>query len=141
MIDITGESIAILPSQFYAQQVDERIDQGIRRLFCAMLTDALNVYRAGVRCNKQQQFAEVDQWLREERDDRGPFSFVSICEALGVEPRGARKAFFAWKIDFKERRTKGRIARRPPVVTTSQLRANPRTPGSETFVRDALMGP
>jgi hypothetical protein len=140
MIEIMGESSVILPSQFYAQQVGERIDQGIRRLFCAMLADALNVYRAGVRCNKQQ-FAEVDQWLREERDDLGPFSFVSVCEALGVEPRGARKAFFAWKLDVRGQGVRRKIARRPSVVATSQLRTKPRARGKETFVRDALTGP
>jgi len=139
MVDIANELSVILPSQFYGQRVAERTDHGIRRLYCAILADALHVFRAGVLRNKQQ-FAEVDQWLREERDGQGPFSFISICEALGIEPRGARRAFIAWKIDGAGQRAMRGIARRPPVVATSQLRASRRTTGSETFVRHVLTG-
>ncbi len=119
MIDMEGESSEILPSQFYGPRVDETIDQGIRRLFFAVLTDALNVYRRGKR-----EFAEVEEWLRNDREDRGPFSFVSICEALGLEPSRVGKAFRVWRHNVKDPRAGQRSARRPPVVITYKLQAN-----------------
>jgi len=137
MADMAGKSGGISPPPLYVQQHDERTRMGIRRLFRAMLEDAVSVYRAGASGNKQQ-LAEVDQWLREESEDRGPFSFVSICKVLGIEPRAARKACTAWKTDGSGERAMRRIARRPAVMATCQLRANPQAIGCETFVRDAL---
>jgi|SRR5579862_2170716 len=59
---------------------------GTKALMMAVLEDAIHDYRTAT----GRQRIEVDAWVRSE--DRDVFSFVVICETLGLEPAAVRRA-------------------------------------------------
>jgi hypothetical protein len=71
-----------------------------RRLLFALLEDGIRCYlryRDADRSSPQRlEFLEASNWINSEDDD-GPFGFVNVCEALGIEPshlrEGVRKHF------------------------------------------------
>jgi hypothetical protein len=111
----------ILPSQFYSDRV-RTLDPGIRRLLCTMLADAIDIYRSG-KHRDRRAFVEVKSWLQEDGNVGSPFSFINICEALGIEPHGARTAISKWLGDGSLPSAGAKIARRSPVMITSRLRS------------------
>jgi hypothetical protein len=60
---------------------------GTRALMLAVLEDAINSYFNG----KGRPRAEAEQWIALQRR-HSPFSFVVICETLGLEPPAVRDA-------------------------------------------------
>jgi hypothetical protein len=122
--DIEGGLVAnpgaIPPSQFYRDPARANMDKGIRRLLRTILDDAIKIYRFGIRGNKQL-FAETELWLWEERPHGCWFSFVNICEALGMEPRSVRKAITQWRGNGSGRPITPKLARRAPVIATSRI--------------------
>ena len=69
-----------------------------RRLMVAVLEDAVNRFRkhAGAKTNEGKAIlAEEEQWFFGSGED-GPFSFETICDALGMDPdylRGGLRRF------------------------------------------------
>ena len=59
---------------------------GTKALMMAVLEDAIRDYRGGT----GRQRIEAEEWVRS--DQRGVFSFVVICETLGLEPVAVRRA-------------------------------------------------
>ena len=55
----------------------------------AMLDDALRCMQGGHRGLSRRDFLEAYQWFSSERRD-WPFSFLSVCDFLGVDPDALR---------------------------------------------------
>ena len=80
----------VMPSQFFPERGD---GPGERRLMRAVLKDALAVlfkYDATQDRRGQRLLAEAQIWL-ESDDTDWPFSFVNVCDALGLEPSCVRE--------------------------------------------------
>ena len=88
--DVTSEPVTIsahdiLPSQFFQSRT---VVHGEPRLMFAVLEDAVQSFKRYVAepgTRARRLFTETAAWFAD--DDRtSPFSFVSICDALGLEP-------------------------------------------------------
>jgi hypothetical protein len=70
-----------------------------RNLLLAVLTDAILHYRALATTpegTRRRELAESERWiLSNERD--WPFSFLNVCEALGIEPQPLRRGLVRWR--------------------------------------------
>ena len=80
----------VMPSQFFPERGD---GPGERRLMRAVLKDALAVlfkYEATQDRRGLRLLAEAQHWL-ESDDADWPFSFVNVCDALGLEPSCVRE--------------------------------------------------
>jgi hypothetical protein len=64
-----------------------------KRLMLALLTDALAVIR-GARAERQRAVAEARAWFAA-TDPGWPFSFVRVCDALGLDPERVRRLVLA----------------------------------------------
>ncbi len=67
-------------------------------LMRAVLADALGCFQKGVvhQGRRVQRLArEAEEWLFND-DSRWPFSFVSICAVLGLEPEYIRRGLKRW---------------------------------------------
>ena len=64
-----------------------------RRLLFALLEDGIRCYlryRDAERNSPQRlEFLEASTWINSQDDD-GPFAFVNVCEALGIDPSHLR---------------------------------------------------
>jgi hypothetical protein len=91
-------SISILPEQFYgprASLADGRPEAALMR---AVLADALGCFQKGLvhQGRRVQRLGrEAEAWLFSD-DARWPFSFVSICAVLGLEPEYLRRGLRCW---------------------------------------------
>jgi len=82
---------------------------GEKRLMRAVLEDAINLI--GKRCKEphvkarrsEEDFEKLKRWFHSSEDSDWPFSFLSICEALGLEPGYIRSG-----VDQKVREIQGR---------------------------------
>jgi len=104
----------ILPSQYYdSRSAASDSSAPIKRLMLAVLQDALECLRGrgtGVRSATARRSAlEAAAWI-EDVNDYEIFSFVSVCEALGVDSGAAREAIRAWLASGR------RVTRRSPVI-------------------------
>lgn len=74
------------------QRTDGPFGFGERRLMAAVLEDALSLVRRGRRGSPAQRAAYDDakRWI-EMDDELWPFSFVRLCDALGLDPDGVRR--------------------------------------------------
>ena len=85
----------------------------------AVLADALGCFQKGfVRQGRRVQrlAREAEEWLFSD-DARWPFSFVSICAALGLEPTYLRRGLQRWRqgqphAEVKKPRRVGSVPRR-----------------------------
>ncbi len=70
-----------------------------KRLMIAVLEDALACFQRYFldrRPKGKDLFREAEAWIFEE-DDEWPFSFVTICETVGVNPDYIRGGLLRWK--------------------------------------------
>jgi hypothetical protein len=68
-----------------------------RRLIAAVLFDAvLQLCRRG-----SAGAAEAARWIHDRDDDDTPFSFVSVCEALGLNAEYLARGLIAWNPDLR----------------------------------------
>ena len=90
LVPIAPET-TVLPEQFRLQPKTDAFLPA-KRLMVAVLERALGeyeTYAARTDCRERRQFAEVEAWFAS--DDTGwPFSFVPICEALGLDVPSVR---------------------------------------------------
>ena len=80
----------VMPSQFFPEGGD---GPGERRLMRAVLKDALAIlfkYDATQDRRGQRLLAEAQHWI-ESDDADWPFSFVNVCDALGLDPSCVRE--------------------------------------------------
>ena len=98
----TKESLtpaAVLPEQFYPQLEDKAVSQSIQALMHAVLDDALWTWKKQfiTKERRVQRLArEAEEWFFSE-DESWPFSFVNICEALGLDPAYIRRGIRHWQ--------------------------------------------
>lgn len=89
LVPIAPET-TVLPEQFRPTNTDAFLPA--KRLMAAVLERALDeyeTYAARTDSRERRQFAEVEAWFTSD-DTRWPFSFVPICEALGLDVSSAR---------------------------------------------------
>ena len=89
--DVTPE--VLLPVQHADRQFRGARMQPEKRLQLAILADAVSTHAqlATVVTSKARSlFAEVDEWFASDVP-AGPFSFVAICDSLGLEPAYIRR--------------------------------------------------
>lgn len=87
---------AVLPEQFYTSSAVHT--PGVVALMRAVLNDALVCYQKRFLSHSRRAHRlarEAEAWLFCD-DDRWPFSFVNICDALGIEPAALRRQLRQW---------------------------------------------
>jgi hypothetical protein len=81
----------VLPVQYFSQRRDG-VWGGEQRLMAAILEDAITIYsKPPPRASKARQILrETERWFRS-NDRTWTFSFLRICEMLGLEPGAVRQ--------------------------------------------------
>ena len=111
--------ISVPPEQFYGPRPSLASGRPEAELMRAVLADALGCFQKGfVRQGRRVQrlAREAEEWLFSD-DARWPFSFVSICAALGLEPTYLRRGLQRWRqgqphAEVKKPRRVGSVPRR-----------------------------
>ena len=91
--------ISVPPEQFYGPRPSLASGRPEAALMRAVLADALGCFHKGVvhPGRRVQRLArEAEEWLFND-DARWPFSFVSICAVLGLEPTYLRRGLQRWR--------------------------------------------
>jgi hypothetical protein len=94
-----AESDLILPCQYCDVSSGYGLS-GEQRLMLALLTDALNVYQKGAlsRLTRPRRlYVDAERWILAERADCNALSFVTVCDALGINPDLLRRRVIDWK--------------------------------------------
>ncbi|MGH8014111.1 MAG: hypothetical protein ACREQ4_16595 [Candidatus Binataceae bacterium] len=89
----------ILPCQYYDLSGGHRLS-GEQRLMLALLTDAINVYQKGVLsrvARARRLYVDAERWIMAERENANSLSFVTVCEALGINATLLKRRIIAWK--------------------------------------------
>ena len=80
--------VGILPIQYGESRRRKLPSEGERKLLFAVLEDAIRTYLRhrdkGVEARNNEDFVEAAEWLSSD-EEGGPFAFVNVCEALGIE--------------------------------------------------------
>jgi len=84
---------AVLPEQFHGSPVNMNAARGEVALMRAVLEDAIECFqkqalKSGRRA--QRLAREAEEWLFKD-DERWPFSFLNICNVLGIDPGYIRR--------------------------------------------------
>ena len=100
--DATVESVVglhqILPSQYFDSSGGYRMS-GEQRLMLALLADAINVYQQGVlsrSTRKRLLYIDAERWITGS-NQKLPFSFENVCDALSINPSVLRRKMIDWK--------------------------------------------
>jgi hypothetical protein len=89
----------LLPGQFFAAMRKRVPKEPEYRLIVAVLEDAVDCYQkhAFARETKARQlFDDAAEWIASD-DRHWPYSFVSICDILGLNPEYIRRGLEDWK--------------------------------------------
>jgi hypothetical protein len=89
----------ILPCQLADRSAGTAQLQAEKRLQLAVLEDAVRTFHrlAGAERHRPGRlFAEVDDWFASDETD-GPFTFVTICDTLGIDPDYIRGGLRRWR--------------------------------------------
>ena len=115
----------ITPDQYYDSRRDDSALRPVKRLMLALLEDALRCFqnnsdaKGGLR---KRLFSEAEEWLCKEGGE-GPFSFETVCETLGIEPKFLRGGLLDWRSQQLAGSSPRRLARRLPVVRAGRISA------------------
>lgn len=89
------EDSCFLPSQFRDLHRRPTLAEAERKLLLAVLRDAIFCYLKyrgrRVAAQKRILFAEAKYWIFS-ASRLGPFSFLNLCEVLGIDPYALRSA-------------------------------------------------
>ncbi len=89
----------VLPKQFFSSFRHKTRLKGEMRLVVAVLEDAIDCFRKNIlaRTGKRRRlFADAESWvLSDDRSDL--FSFINVCEILGLDPDYLREGLVAMK--------------------------------------------
>lgn len=109
----------VLPAQFFGALREKGFVEGEKRLMAAVLADAVDCYMKQAFSEEprgQQLFKDAEAWLLEEQTSRWFFSFINICDVLGLEPDYLRGGLAEWR------------QRRVPTIRVSEaFRRGPRS--------------
>ena len=102
----TPESLAdlftpdiILPEQFFEGARRDSQASGEKALMLAVLEDGIRCFQEHLRnprSNPRLLSQQAESWIRAVDYD-WPFSFVNVCETLGIDPAALRRALLTWK--------------------------------------------
>ena len=80
-------AVGILPVQFGESRRRKLPSEGERKLLFAVLEDAIRTYLRhrdrGAEARNSEEFVEAAEWLSCD-EECGPFSYIGVCEALGI---------------------------------------------------------
>jgi hypothetical protein len=115
---------AIMPVQYFGalKKQDDRIEP-YKRLLMAVLEDAVRCFQTNVgatNSTRRRLFIETELWIQSETTD-GPFSYVAVCETLGIDPAYMRRALMDWKTRRLAGNVRRPLVRRSPVVVTHRV--------------------
>jgi len=106
-VDLEPE--AVLPTQFYPRILIDASLQPEKRLMLAVLEDAVGTFQKYA-CSRerfgQKLFEDAEAWF-EEDDHDWPYSFLNICNALGLEVEYMRAGLRRWKEKQRTRQLEG----------------------------------
>ena len=121
MRDIEESSLArftipdvLTPVQYYGVRTQHPGTPAMKRLILTVLEDALRciqTYTESPNPVHRKAFGEAETWILD-RKAQGPFAFVSICEALGIQPDHLREGIRQWRVQLSEGRDSRRLQRR-----------------------------
>jgi len=95
----------LLAEQYFDRLIRRASDMPEKRLMLAVLLDAIvHLHRPG-----SAGAAEAGRWILSE--SRSPFTFINICEALGIEATYLTRGLLAWRANPGGRRFALRHAR------------------------------
>jgi len=132
---------AIMPVQYFGalKKQDDRVEP-YKRLLMAVLEDAVRCFQTNVGANSstgRRLFIETEAWIHNDTAD-GPFSYVAVCESLGIDPAYMRRALMGWKARRLAGNVRRPLVRRSPVVVTHRVsspRVRNRKPGESSRSR------
>jgi hypothetical protein len=82
------QGIGILPAQYSSMRCKKLPGEGERKLLFAVLEDAVRCYLkhrgSGPAYSRDPEFLEAAQWISSD-EESGPFAFVRVCDALGID--------------------------------------------------------
>lgn len=91
---------AVLPEQFYGVPVNVHAARGEVALMRAVLEDAIECFQKQDLKNgrRAQRLArEAEEWLFKD-DQLWPFSFLNVCNVLGIDPAYIRRGLKQWRL-------------------------------------------
>lgn len=105
-----------LPEQYYMRHQGDDGMGPERALMYAVLKDAIRSFYKNVGATRRKYrkvLLEAETWLEEDSWDY-PFSFLVICETLGIDAVCLRARLFAWRdAELRRRELTGESATRP----------------------------
>jgi len=87
----------ILPEQFFSPLI--ALKHGVGALLSAILTDAVTCFKKHSKATSpraRRLGRETEEWFFRD-DPEWPFSFISICEALNLDPDYIRRGLQQWR--------------------------------------------
>jgi hypothetical protein len=96
-VDLPNVYDTVLPAQVSGPSWI--VKRGERQLLVAVLQDAVDCFRTHAFASDQrrQRLAlEAEEWIARD-DPASPFSFVSICDHLGLDPDSVREKLWDWR--------------------------------------------
>jgi hypothetical protein len=91
---------ALLPAQYLETVCSTIHPEGEKKLMLAVLEDAISCFQNYISTKdkwEEIQFCEAEEWIFAQDDNDFHFSFVSICEALGLNPSYIREGLLRWR--------------------------------------------
>jgi hypothetical protein len=92
-IHLSASLNLVLPSQLFPEFVGESRLSGEKRLMLAVLSDAIDIFLkhgTSLDARGRRLFAETADWIFSD-DAMSPFSFINVCETLGLSPSCLRR--------------------------------------------------
>lgn len=89
----------LLATQYFDNLRSKTLWEPEKRLMLAILEDAVQCFQDNILAysgRKKRLFEEAEEWILEEDSD-WIFSFESVCEVLGLDPRYVRQGLLQWK--------------------------------------------
>jgi hypothetical protein len=105
----------VAPEQFYATLRRYHHDDPERRLMAAVLEDAVAcLFVDPSACSRRQEreFMDAKAWVDGSEGGDWVFSFVNVCEGVGIDPSYLRKGLDRWSMQCRARAIQARRARR-----------------------------
>jgi hypothetical protein len=97
-----GTPVQLEPDLLLPEQIENAGRRCMRpehRLMLAVLEDAVRAYQTGCASDggeRRLHFRETADWFASD-DTEWPFSFVTICQHLGIEPEYVRAGLRRWR--------------------------------------------
>ncbi|MBM4262394.1 MAG: hypothetical protein FJ145_13315 [Deltaproteobacteria bacterium] len=94
-----AENDSLAPYEFYATFKRSHYAEPEKRLMAALLEDAvtcLTFNQPRYSRRQQKEFAAAHAWVNAQEDGDWVFSFVNVCETLGMDPSYLRGGLNEW---------------------------------------------